>query len=115
ELAKDRPPHGGDLEDAAADGDPAARQALEQAAGALVTGLRAVAAALDPDVIVLGGGLIRPASRLFELVAAGWERAHLPWTEATLECARLGDEAGLLGAALLFSEQGSGRGPRGLA
>ncbi|MCU1491057.1 MAG: glucokinase, partial [Acidimicrobiaceae bacterium] len=49
-LAKDRPPHGGDLEDAAADGDPSARQALEQSAGALVTGLRAVAAALDPDV-----------------------------------------------------------------
>lgn len=98
--------HGGDLEVAAGTGDPAARSVLEHAAVVLASGLRAVAAACDPAVIVVGGGVLPPGSRLWDLTVRAWNERRTPWTVARLVPARCGDEAAIAGAALLFGSQG---------
>jgi glucokinase len=93
--------HAGDLDSAARAGDRAARAVLAESASALVAGMRSITAAVDPEVIVLGGGLLRPGSLLTRLVNDRW-REHRPrWSPAVLRPALLGEEAGLRGAALL--------------
>jgi glucokinase len=101
--------HAGDLERAAAEhGDGAARQALEQAAAALVAGLRSITAAADPDLIVLGGGLLGPGLLLTGLVQRRWAAERPSWTKAELRLAAFGPDAGLRGAALLAARAGQG-------
>jgi glucokinase len=94
--------HAGDLDEAARDGDEAAIEALRRASAALVAGLRCLAAAYDPDRIVLGGGLLDEGGYLLGLVTDGWIRERPSWTTAELALARHGEDAGLLGAALLW-------------
>ena len=107
EIARSgRPLHAGDLEEAAGKGDGAAAAALEAAGAALVTGLRCVAAAYDPHRIVVGGGLLRPGSYLLAKLEAGWTEERPAWTTAELTLAGRGDDAGLLGAALLWGPTG---------
>lgn len=98
--------HAGDLEDAAAAGDRAATAALGAVAGALVTGLRAITAAYDPDRIVVGGGLLRRGSYLLERLETGWAEQRPAWSTAALTSALRGDDAGLLGAAILWEPGG---------
>jgi glucokinase len=95
--------HAGDLELAAQAGDAASSRALAEAAAALVAGLRSITAAIDPDVIVLGGGLLAPGLLLTALVQERWRTQRPPWTKAELRLASFGSEAGLRGAALLAS------------
>jgi glucokinase len=95
--------HAGDLDLAAQAGDGPATAALERAASALVAGLRSIAAAIDPDIVVLGGGLLSPASLLARLVDQGWRTARPRWSATELRPAVLGEEAGLRGAALLVA------------
>jgi glucokinase len=93
--------HAGDLDVAAQAGDRPATAALERAASALVAGLRSIAAAIDPDNVVLGGGLLSPGSLLTRLVHQRWPMERPRWSAAELRPALLGAEAGLRGAALL--------------
>jgi glucokinase len=93
--------HAGDLDAAARAGDSAARAVLADAASALVAGLRGVTAATDPEVIVLGGGLLGPQALLTELVSDRWREQRPRWSAAELRPAVAGEEAGLRGAALL--------------
>jgi glucokinase len=93
--------HAGDLDSAARAGDRVAGDALAESASALVAGLRSVTAAVDPEVIVLGGGLLRPRSLLTKLVHDRWREQRPRWSAAVLRPALLGAEAGLRGAALL--------------
>jgi glucokinase len=85
------------------DGNPLAEQVVERTATALGLGLTGIANALNPERIVLGGGVIegRPAyvedaRRIVD------ERALTPVTEG-LEVVRseLGDRAGAVGAATM--------------
>jgi len=94
--------HAGDLDAAALQGDEAAIEAVEQASAALAAGLRCVAAAYDPDRIVLGGGLLGEGSYLLTCVKDRWARERSAWTTAELTLAQHGDDAGLRGAALLW-------------
>ena len=96
--------HAGDLDAAARAGDPAAHAALAEAASALVAGLRSITAAIDPEVIVLGGGLLGPESLLTRLVHDRWREQRPRWSAATLRPALLGADAGLRGAALLAGQ-----------
>lgn len=90
--------------DAARQGDPGARRVLEEAGWWLALGLTNLTAALDPERIVVGGGLVaageallEPARRAFsDLVQGG---ARRPAVE--IVAAALGEEAGAVGAALL--------------
>ena len=85
------------------DGDAGARSAVEAVGRKLGIGLVSIANALDPEVIVIGGGVIAAGELLLgparEVFAA---RALPPVAEAVrIEPARFGAESGMLGAALL--------------
>jgi glucokinase len=87
---------------AAKAGDPAALAAFEQVGYWLSTGLADVVQVLDPQVLVLGGGvaeagdlLLGPVRRYFEEALA--QRGRLPVGE--IRPALLGNRAGVVGAA----------------
>jgi glucokinase len=85
-------------------GDPAARQVWTDATEALALALAWVSVVLAPQAILLGGGLARAGSLLFEPVRQALA-GHLGVVrQPQLVPATLQDEAGCLGAALLAWE-----------
>ncbi len=100
--------HGGELRgeeivERAAAGDPACQATLARHARRLAQGLAAVINLLDPDVIVLGGGLSR-LPHLYEQVPALWGRWVFSGGLADPVRTRLvpathGDASGVRGAA----------------
>jgi glucokinase len=92
-------------------GDPAARQVWTDATEALAVALAWTTAVLAPQAIVLGGGLARSGSLLFEPVRQALS-GHLGLVPPPrLLPAGLRDEAGCLGAALLAWEALGRTGP----
>lgn len=92
---------------AAQGGDPFALALLERAGFWLGVGIASLVNALDPEVVVVGGGalqagelLLAPARESFADRLMG--RAHRP--VPPVEHAHLADDAGLVGAALLALE-----------
>jgi glucokinase len=102
-VARRRAVHAGDLDAAALQRDPGAVEVMRAAATTLAAGIRNVAAASDPDLLVLGGGALSPGSYLRAAVKAAWEEQRSPWTHLELVEPKWGDDAGLLGASLLFN------------
>ncbi len=92
---------------AAADGDPGARDVVEELGWWLGLGLANLVAVCDPELVVVGGGLARagemllgPARRaLAALVEGGKARGEVPVVAASL-----GPRAGAIGAALALWE-----------
>jgi glucokinase len=93
---------------ATAAGDPEARAILDEAAGHLGTGLAAVVNLLNPELIVLGGGVMK-SGRLF------WDRMEHSMREQSLAVAfhrvrlvpaALGGRTGVLGAVALALRSG---------
>lgn len=96
----------------AADGDPGAREALARHAHRMARGLATVINILDPDVIVLGGGV----SNLPGL-ADRVQRELAPWVFDDEVRARVvrnchGDSSGVRGAAWLWPRAGTTTGGR---
>jgi fructokinase len=86
---------------AAADGDAAAEAALRRYEHRLARGLASVINLLDPQAIVLGGGLSQ-LERLYTAVPAIWDRYVFSDTVRTvLVRAMHGDSSGVRGAAWL--------------
>lgn len=89
-----------------AEGDPQAAALVAETARWLGLGLASVAAILDPEVIVVGGGVVAGLGPAFleavreemraRLMPRAWE-GNVP----AIEPARLGNDAALVGAALL--------------
>jgi hypothetical protein len=52
-------------------------------------------------MVILGGGLLSPASMLTRLVHQRWHTARPRWSAIELQPVLLGEEGGLRGAALL--------------
>jgi fructokinase len=87
----------------AGQGDVAARQTLARYVGRLARGLASIVNVLDPDVIVLGGGLSRIAD-LYDAVPRQWGRWVFSDRVATrLVPPRFGDASGVRGAAWLWA------------
>lgn len=93
---------GRDVTAVAMAGDPAALELLADAGRWLGRGIADLTAGLDPDLVVVGGGLgdagellLQPAREAFERHLTG--RGFRP--VARIESARLGSGAGLVGAA----------------
>lgn len=88
---------------AAADaGDRFARQLWEDATRYLTMALANYVTLLNPDMLVLGGGVIEAVPGLFETVAAGVpELTTILARSVRIERARLGDWSGVAGAAAL--------------
>ncbi|MBI3697860.1 MAG: ROK family protein [Acidobacteria bacterium] len=92
--------------EAARQNDEAARQALDQTVAYLAMGLANLVSLLNPQMVVLGGGLMQAGDLLLEPL----RREVLEWAQpiaarqVRLELTRLGEDAGLLGAARLALE-----------
>ncbi|MFE3458665.1 ROK family glucokinase [Nocardiopsis aegyptia] len=91
----------------ASKGDRACVELLDEVGTWLGTGLANLAAAFDPELFIIGGGvseagelLLGPARAAFERNLTG--RGYRP--TARVVAARLGNEAGLIGAAALARE-----------
>jgi glucokinase len=89
---------------AAAAGDPAALEVVEQLAGWVALGLGNLVTAFDPEVVVIGGGLVEMGDLLLEPVRrrlgdATFAAASRP--SVPVLAAELGERSGALGAALL--------------
>lgn len=86
---------GRDVFTAAAGGDPAALALLDEQAEALAMGIRAVQALLDPELIVLGGGI---GSRSDVFARVQFALAAHGVAAPDLELSALGPRAALVGA-----------------
>ena len=91
--------------EAARQGDPLARQIVQEVAGYLAIGLSNLIHLLNPRVIALGGGVMRGGSYLLlPLLREETARRCGSWVDmegTRIVVAALGEEAGLLGAARL--------------
>ena len=85
------------------DGDPLARDVLEEIGRRLGAGLTGVVNIFNPEVVVLGGGALAAGELLLAPAREVVERRALPppGKQARIVSARFGDESGMLGAALL--------------
>ncbi len=102
---------GEDVSAAAAAGDPAARQVIEEVGWWIGFGLANLACVLDPQCFVLGGGvvqagdlLIEAARTTFAVLVEGGEQRPL----AVVVPAAFGERAGAVGAALAARQGGLG-------
>jgi glucokinase len=92
-------------------GDTRAREALRIAAGALGAAIATLVNVLDPDVVVLGGGLADGADLFLDEVAAAVRRRLVPALATTWQLvpAELGGLAAVCGAGLLALERAPAR------
>lgn len=95
--------------EAARKDDPFARRVLEETAAWIGMGVANIISLLNPQMVVLGGGLMQAGDLLLESI----RRETLEWAQplaarqARIELAQLGEDAGLLGAArLVFLQRG---------
>jgi glucokinase len=100
---------GEDVSAAAAAGDPEARRVIEHVGWWIGFGLANLAAVLDPDCFVLGGGVVHAGSPLIDAARAtfaelveGGDRRPL----VTVEPAVFGERSGAIGAALAARQGG---------
>ena len=93
-----------DLPPRAEAGDPEATKALDRYSRRLAKALAGVINILEPDVIVLGGGLSK-LEFLYNRVPALWgEHVFSDRVETRLDRARYGNASGVRGAAWLWSD-----------
>jgi glucokinase len=100
--------------DAAQAGEPDAVAILDVFAGAVAVGLGGLVDALDPEVIVIGGGLaelgdvlVGPVTQALDTYVVGAQSRPLP----PVVVAVLGERAGAIGAASVAAEMPALRGP----
>jgi glucokinase len=84
-------------------GDELAGSILDEAASYLGMGVANIISILNPQVVVLGGGLMNAGEYLLERIRCETKLWAQPLAaeQCRIELTRLGDEAGLLGAARL--------------
>jgi glucokinase len=93
------------------DGDPVALDAIGSVGRALGVGLSSIVNMLNPEVIVIGGGVIAAGEMLLGPARAEMHaRALAPARDAVrVVAASYGEQAGMIGAALLAREEAGGR------
>jgi glucokinase len=106
-LAAGREITGGLVTELAHDGDHAAVEVLELVGRRLGAGLASLANALQPEVIVVGGGAIAAGELLLGPARAVVEATALPPSAGVrIAAAELAEEAGMIGAGILALERG---------
>jgi glucokinase len=94
---------GEDVSEAAAAGDPEARRVIEQLGWWIGFGLANLAAVVDPDCFVLGGGVVQAGSPLIDAARTTFAE-HLEGGDrrppVVIEPAAFGERSGAIGAAL---------------
>jgi glucokinase len=97
------------LFEAATAGDPTARALFERMGYWLGVGIASLVTIFDPELVVVGGGLVATGDLLLEPARTSFKRYVFAPTYRTLPPvvpARLGQEAGLVGAATLALRSG---------
>lgn len=95
-----------DIFDAAKEKDALAEQLVDRLCQVLATALSHVAAVVDPEVFVIGGGVSRAGSVLTEKIEAYYNRNLLPALTGKKFClAKLGNDAGIYGSAKLAADR----------
>lgn len=99
-----------DVAEAAERGDGLAQEAFQRAGRYLGLAVAGLLNLLNPEVVVIGGGVARAGRWLFDplLQAAREASFDRPWKAARIVPAALGDHAGLVGAAYVAMEQEGG-------
>ena len=89
--------------DCAKEGDATAKQVFDGYVKGLAHGIISIINTLDPEIIVLGGGVSMAGDYLLDAVRVAVEPLIFFKTmpHANIELARLGADAGIIGAALL--------------
>lgn len=88
--------------DAVKDGDKVACEIVEEYGMYLGKGLAAVAAVVNPEVFVLGGGVSKAGEILFQFIEKNYQKYTFHACQnAVFKLATLGNDAGIYGAAKL--------------
>ena len=105
-LAAGREVTGGLVTELAHDGDETAQLALREVGRRLGAALTGIVNALNPEVIVIGGGAVAAGDFLLEPARAVVDERALPPAREIVRIVptHFGDESGMLGAALLAME-----------
>ena len=90
-----------EVAEAAAQGDVLAWRALERSAWALGVGIGNVANLINPELIVLGGGVMKSGERYWQKVQKVSREVARPQIDLKIVPAILGDDAPLWGAVVL--------------
>lgn len=89
--------------DAVKEKDPVAIEVAEQFGNYLGKGLAMVAAVVNPEVFVIGGGVSKAGEILFDYICPAFKKyAFHGCRDARFTLAKLGNDAGIYGAAGLF-------------
>jgi fructokinase len=96
---------GAEVADRAQNRDPAAMQSLDRYLDRLARSLAVVINVIDPDVVVLGGGVSRIARLYDELPQRVSAYAFSDRLDTRIAAAVHGDSSGVRGAAWLWSDQ----------
>jgi glucokinase len=92
--------------DAALDGDPVAREIVEHAGRYLGVALSSFANIFEPDVFVIGGGVMAVGELIFAPAREELERRALrPQNSIPVVAAELGPDAGMIGAATMALDE----------
>jgi glucokinase len=111
-LAAGRPVDGRAVTEAALGGDPTAKAVFELVGTRLGIALTSLANIFDPQMIVLGGGVMAAGEMLLEPARRELrERALNPMNEAKVVAAELGPDAGVIGAAAMARRELEREGP----
>jgi glucokinase len=93
-------------------GDGAAREVLALVGRRLGAGVSGLVNAFDPEVVVIGGGVVAAGDLLLEPARAEFAARALPPVRGVpLRAARFGEEAGVVGGAVLARESVASRAP----
>jgi len=90
--------------DCARENDPAAAQIFGDYVNALSSAVVSVIHLLDPEVIAIGGGVSLAGDFLFDPLRESVKKKCFFDTFARIEPARYGNDAGILGAAMLGAD-----------
>lgn len=105
-LAREGSVTGKTVTEAAAAGDDAAIEVLDEAGTRLGVGLASLANIFNPDVLVIGGGVIVAGDLLLEPARRELrKRALPPMNETPVRAAQMGNDAGMIGAAEMALEE----------
>lgn len=95
-----------DIFDEAKKGDAFAKEQVEQMGKTLGTAIANIACVVNPEVIVIGGGVSRAGSILIDPVEKYFkEQTFHACRNAEFALAQLGNDAGIYGGAYLISEE----------
>ena len=97
--------------DALKAGDPVAEEIAEQFGEYLGKGLSVVAAVVNPEIFVIGGGVSKAGDNLLKYVEPAFQKYVFgPCKNAKFALATLGNDAGIYGAAGLVLNERMGAG-----